>query len=120
DLVYGHHAHVVQPMERINNKWAIYGLGNMIAAQQTPIDQTHEGLLVRVTFSQADDGSWSTSDVAWVASLQMDSAPFTWCALGTGAVCSTPDRDLTALTRTTEAVNLLGAAEDGAHPLVGE
>lgn len=120
DLVYGHHAHVVQPMERINGKWAIYGLGNMIAAQETPIDQTHEGLLVRVTFSQADDGGWSTSDVAWVPSLQQDSAPFTWCALGTGVVCSAPDRDLTALTRTTEAVNLLGAAEDGAHPLVGE
>jgi poly-gamma-glutamate synthesis protein (capsule biosynthesis protein) len=33
DLVYGHHAHVVQPMEKINGKWAIYGLGNDIAAQ---------------------------------------------------------------------------------------
>ena len=56
DLVYGHHAHVVQPMEKINGKWAIYGLGNMIAAQETPIDQTHEGLLVRVTFSQTAAG----------------------------------------------------------------
>ena len=33
DLVYGHHAHVVQPMEKINGKWAVYGLGNNIAAQ---------------------------------------------------------------------------------------
>jgi len=32
-LVYGHHAHVVQPMENINGRWAIYGLGNNIAAQ---------------------------------------------------------------------------------------
>ncbi|MEP6559682.1 MAG: CapA family protein [Nakamurella sp.] len=119
DLVYGHHAQVVQPIARINGKWAIYGLGNMIAAQQTPIDQTHEGLLVRVTFSQADNGDWSTSDVAWVPSLQQASAPFAWCALGTGQICTSADADQTALARTTEAVNLLGAAEDGAHPMVG-
>jgi len=119
DLVYGHHAHVVQPLALINGKWAIYGLGNMIAAQETPIDQTHEGLLVRVTFSQDDSGSWSTSDVAWVPSLQLDASPFTWCALGTGQICASPDADQTALDRTTEAVNLLGAAEHGAHPLIG-
>jgi len=35
DLVYGHHAHVVQQIDRINGKWAIYGLSNMIAAQDT-------------------------------------------------------------------------------------
>jgi poly-gamma-glutamate synthesis protein (capsule biosynthesis protein) len=119
DLVYGHHAHVVQPLQRINGKWAIFGLGNMIAAQETPIDQTHEGLLVRVTFSQDDAGNWTTSDVAWVPSLQRAASPFTWCALGTGQVCTSPDADQTALARTTEAVNLLGAAADGAHPLVG-
>jgi poly-gamma-glutamate synthesis protein (capsule biosynthesis protein) len=33
DLVYGHHAHVVQPLQKINGKWVIYGLGNNIAAQ---------------------------------------------------------------------------------------
>jgi poly-gamma-glutamate capsule biosynthesis protein CapA/YwtB (metallophosphatase superfamily) len=27
DLVLGHHAHVVQPFERINGKWVAYGLG---------------------------------------------------------------------------------------------
>ncbi|MET0966992.1 MAG: CapA family protein [Nakamurella sp.] len=119
DLVYGHHAHVVQPLDRINGKWAIYGLGNMVAAQETPIDQTHEGLLVRVTFGQDDAGNWSTTDVAWVPSLQRAASPFTWCALGTGKVCSSPDADQIALDRTTEAVNLLGADTAGAHPLTG-
>ena len=33
DLVYGHHARVVQPMEAINGKWAIYSLANDVAAQ---------------------------------------------------------------------------------------
>ena len=70
DLVYGHHAHVVQPLQKIDGKWAIYGLGNMIASHETPIDATREGLLVRVTFSQDTAGAWTTSDVAWVPSLQ--------------------------------------------------
>ena len=56
DLVYGHHAHVVQPMEKINGKWAIYGLGNNIAAQGTEITGTRDGLLVRVQFSKDADG----------------------------------------------------------------
>ena len=28
DLVLGHHAHVVQPFERIDGEWVAYGLGN--------------------------------------------------------------------------------------------
>jgi poly-gamma-glutamate capsule biosynthesis protein CapA/YwtB (metallophosphatase superfamily) len=36
DLVYGHHAHVVQPLQRLNGKWVAYGLGSMIAAHETP------------------------------------------------------------------------------------
>src|SRR3712207_9542190 len=37
DLVLGHHAHVVQPFERINGKWVAYGLGNHIAQQTRPV-----------------------------------------------------------------------------------
>ena len=36
DLVIGHHAHVVQPIERIHGKWVAYGLGNHIAQQARP------------------------------------------------------------------------------------
>ena len=57
DLVYGHHAHVVQPMEKINGKWAIYGLGNNIAAQLGSAPGVQQGLLVRVQFSQDTTGN---------------------------------------------------------------
>ena len=117
DLVYGHHAHVVQPLERIGGKWVIYGLGNMIASHETPIDATREGLLVRVTFSQDALGSWTTSDVAWVASLQDVNAPRAWCALTAGPTCTSPQAHEIALARTTEAVNRYGADRDGEHPL---
>jgi hypothetical protein len=115
DLVYGHHAHVVQPMEKIDGKWAIYGLGNMVASHETPVDATREGLLVRVTFSEAADGGWSTSDVAWVPSLQDIEAPRAWCSLTAGPTCTSPAAHRTAVQRTTEAVNVYGADTDGAH-----
>jgi len=35
DLVLGHHAHVVQPFERIDGEWAAYGLGNLIVGYNT-------------------------------------------------------------------------------------
>ena len=85
DLVYGHHAHVVQPLQKINGKWVIYGLGNNIAAQETPVEGTHGGLLVRVTFSQDSTGAWTTSDIAWVPSLQNADPPYRWCSLTAGS-----------------------------------
>ncbi len=118
DVVYGHHAHVVQPLEKINGKWAIYGLGNNIAAQQTPVEGTHRGLLVRVTFSQDATGAWTTSDIGWVASLQDANPPHRWCPLVTGSTCQSADIDAAALAATTDAVNLYDADTDGAHPLV--
>ena len=117
DLVYGHHAHVVQPLQRINGKWVIYGLGNNIAAQETPVDGTHWGLLVRVTFSQDTTGAWTTSDIAWVPSLQDPAPPHRWCSLTAGTTCVSPTADAQALADTTHAVNLYGADTDGAHPL---
>jgi hypothetical protein len=115
DLVYGHHAHVVQPMEKINGKWAIYGLGNNIAAQLGSAPGVQQGLLVRVQFSQDPAGQWTTSDVAWVASSQDVGAPYRWCALTSTDTCGTGDG--AALAQTTAVVNQWGADTDGAHRL---
>ncbi|MEP6563384.1 MAG: CapA family protein, partial [Nakamurella sp.] len=115
DLLYGHHVHVVQPMEKINGKWAIYGLGNNIAAQGTEITGTRDGLLVRVQFSQAADGTWTTSDVGWVPSYQDLYSPYRWCPLTGGATCASPSEDAASLERTTSTVNMWGADTDGAH-----
>ena len=35
DLVYMHHAHVVQPWAKVNGRWVVYGLGNTVG-QQSP------------------------------------------------------------------------------------
>jgi poly-gamma-glutamate synthesis protein (capsule biosynthesis protein) len=31
DLIVGHHAHVLQPIEQLNGVWVVFGLGNMIS-----------------------------------------------------------------------------------------
>jgi len=115
DLIYGHHAHVVQPMEKINGKWAIYGLGNDIAAQLGSAPGVQQGLLARVQFSRDAAGTWTTSDVGWVASYQDTGAPYRWCALTSTDTCGTGDG--TALAETTQVVNRWGADTDGAHRL---
>lgn len=45
DLVYGHHAHVVQPVRRVNGTWVAFGLGNLVAQQDPSITGVYEGLV---------------------------------------------------------------------------
>lgn len=51
DLILGHHAHVVQPIKRINGKFVVYGMGNFLSAQYSPVD-TQDGLIVRAKVVQ--------------------------------------------------------------------
>lgn len=59
DLVLGHHAHVVQPFERINGKWVAYGLGNHVA-EQAP-EATRDSVIARFTFVRGPDGRFTVS-----------------------------------------------------------
>ncbi|WP_161962455.1 CapA family protein [Nocardioides speluncae] len=51
-MVYGHHAHVVQPVEKVNGTWVVYGLGNSLAKQETEADGVNDGLVAIVTLTQ--------------------------------------------------------------------
>lgn len=57
DLVLGHHAHVVQPMEKVDGTWIAYGLGNQIARHDVPTGLTEEGVIGWFEFSKRD-GAW--------------------------------------------------------------
>jgi poly-gamma-glutamate synthesis protein (capsule biosynthesis protein) len=59
DLVLGHHAHVVQPFERIGGKWVAFGLGNHIAQQIRPV--TYDSVIARFTFTRGPDGRYAVS-----------------------------------------------------------
>lgn len=59
DLIVGHHSHVVQPIERVNGVWVVFGLGNHISAHPTreffpPSSQ--DGMIVTVDITLDGDG----------------------------------------------------------------
>lgn len=58
DLVIGHHAHVVQPMEKVDGTWIAYGLGNQIARHEAPTGLTEEGVIAWFSFTEHGKGHW--------------------------------------------------------------
>lgn len=67
DLVLGHHAHVVQPIERIGDKWVAYGLGNHLAGQSGAA--RNDSVLATFTFTRAPDGRYRVTRVDAVPTL---------------------------------------------------
>lgn len=68
DLILGHHAHVVQPIERIDGEWVAYGLGNSVAKHSEPRGVTEEGIAARFRFTRSADG-WSVERAEYVPTL---------------------------------------------------
>ncbi|MEU1602335.1 CapA family protein [Micromonospora matsumotoense] len=58
DLILGHHAHVVQPIEKIGQKWVVYGMGNQVARHAEPVFANREGVMGRFTFTETAEGRW--------------------------------------------------------------
>ncbi|MGW0309967.1 CapA family protein [Streptomyces flavidovirens] len=56
NLVIGHHAHVVQPMEKVDGTWFAYGLGNQLARHDVPSGLTEEGAIGWFEFRKKDGG----------------------------------------------------------------
>ena len=64
DLVLGHGAHTVQPIERLDGKWIVYGLGDLASRSAQPVNENREGAMIRVTFSPGEDeGRWKVAAV---------------------------------------------------------
>lgn len=58
DLVIGHHAHVIQPLDQVGDLWVFYGLGNFLSNQE-PLCCTafsQDGVIATVVISDSDDG----------------------------------------------------------------
>ena len=78
DLVLGEHAHVVQPITRVNGKWVVYGMGNLVAQQEVTRPATYRGILVDFTFVERPDGTFRVGRAAYV--------PVGWNNIGTGPI----------------------------------
>ena len=55
-LVYGTHAHVVQPIARLNGTWVIFGLGDLLAGQGAAASARAAATPASVTLRQRGDG----------------------------------------------------------------
>jgi len=64
DLVIGHHAHVVQPIERWNGEFIVYGLGNFLSAQHHRTG-TADGVIVLVELTMRN-GRWVAREINYV------------------------------------------------------
>lgn len=60
DLVIGHHAHVVQPIDQIDGTYVVWGLGNQVSNQSQ--DPRRDGLTVLATAAR-DGDQWSFTGI---------------------------------------------------------
>lgn len=86
DLVVGHHAHVIQPIEQVNGVWVLYGTGNILSNLPTSAnfpDATQDAAVFSVAASVGHDGAvsvdrprvtptWVDKDARWTVRLVVD------------------------------------------------
>lgn len=80
DLIVGHHAHVLQPIEQINDTWVMYGLGNILSNLPTSSiwpASSQDGAVATIDFTVAKNGdvrastpvvhpTWVDRDTGWL------------------------------------------------------
>lgn len=120
DLVYGHHAHVVQPFDKVNGKWVAYGLGNTVARSGRSITgmQTREQIMSRFTFTRRDDGGYDVSKAEYIPGYMPPTNPFRYVdlqsALASDNLSSAKRREYEkALADIEKTVTMLGADKQG-------
>ncbi|QNQ90944.1 CapA family protein [Corynebacterium poyangense] len=121
DVVYGHHAHAVQPIEKVNGKWVVYGLGNMVASQLPDNFLAYDGLTVRFTFAPTDHGRWEISRLDYIPTIISAPKVMPVTVSPISSLINMPDADLDRIhqsrQRTVDTVLSRGA---GADPVVHE
>lgn len=114
DMVYGQHVHVVQPWTKMNGKWVVYGLGNLVSQHLPSQPRGYEGVVATMTFTRDADGRWQVTGARYMPTLMTRYSPGAPARLIhlTEAVRSGRGdlvRERTALVRTRKAVTALGA-----------
>jgi poly-gamma-glutamate capsule biosynthesis protein CapA/YwtB (metallophosphatase superfamily) len=68
DLLIGHHVHVIQPVDRVHDKFVAYGLGNFLSNQSPDaglLASTQDGMILRVTVEEGPAGRFSATGVTF-------------------------------------------------------
>ena len=115
DLILGCHEHVVQPIERIDDKWVVYGMGNQLARHADPINDNREGIMPMFRFSETSPGRWHVATAIAVPTWVTLTPDIRVVDLVDASPASSADRNVyrAAVGRITKYVDSLGASADG-------
>ncbi|MBT8215849.1 MAG: CapA family protein [Acidimicrobiia bacterium] len=114
DFILGHHAHVVQPIGQVGNKYVVYGMGNFLSNQRSGNVRvgTEDGVLIQARVWEQADGSFSVSYIDYTptyveeGTFRILPVPQT---LNNPSVATGPAAALeTSWERTQERINRLG------------
>ena len=123
DLVVGSHVHVIQPIDRIGDKYVVYGLGNFLSNQASEAAAglpaaTQDGVIVEVDVTETGTGVFKASGVSYTPTWVNRTAGYAITPVSAALKDpATPAATKTALQqslqRTNTAINALGAADKG-------
>ena len=115
DLIVGNHVHVIQPVDVVNGKYVIYGLGNFLSNQSAECCPAHsqDGVIATVTVSGTPAEGFEVVDVTFTPTW-VDRSNYTIISLPEALADPALDdvtRSVyeTSLQRTIETINSLGA-----------
>ncbi len=117
DLILGHHAHVVQPLEKIGDKWVAYGMGNQVSSQ-TQAQDTRDGIMPRFTFTESSPGRFTVTKAEVIPVHMWMAVPkrlydVSAVLADAGSPAAIRNSCVASLARTRSVIGQRGAFEDG-------
>ena len=112
DMIVGNHAHVIQPIDTVNGKLVVYGLGNFLSNQSGECcpARSQDGVMIEIVITGTDVDGYSVTEVAAVPTwVDRSSYTIVPAASGQDARPELQDALATSLERTAATLTRLGA-----------
>ncbi|NDH76404.1 MAG: CapA family protein, partial [Actinobacteria bacterium] len=109
DLIIGHHAHVVQPVDKVGDEWVVFGLGNFLSNQSANccVAASQDGMIATVELLENDAGEIEAVGVHYIP---------TWVDRGDGYIIRVADPARTDLP--TSTIDQMGITFDRTFDVV--
>lgn len=116
DVIYGAVCHCAQPIEKYNNTWIIYGVGNAVTVTSyIPGNETNnQGVTARIQFAgkKGVAGSWRVNRIDWLPTANMRQGEYRWCPISSDhpdGTCWSESEDETQRQRISKVIYSMGA-----------
>ncbi len=119
DLVIGHHAHVVQPIDKVGEEWVVFGLGNFLSNQSANccVANSQDGMIATVEIFETTPGEIEVTGVSYTPTWVDRGDGYVIRVAGDSSGSGLPASTITALAtsydRTTAVVGSRLGAVDG-------